>query len=553
MAHLPIAHTVMALQKSGGGDGESHAVASASGDVAGGAAVEVAELGGKRRKEGALSMGDVSLWLQLLRVEVRTVRVGCRELDARAQTCVFEGVVCVNVSRSAPLSRPSVILVDDTQRDGTPVISDDWCKLRHKSADPRYFSSRHWPLLTDTVAPQRSCLDAHYRTSSSLFDTAATNTTTTPPAPSDNGLTERMWGDMDFMKKYYREKRASVDMSRVKWVPSLSLVDLDYADNSHNNHLVKDILWLLDIDLFQDSLDIQPHPAHPHHSRAADSHHPAAPSAHLTPDDHSDSPTSKTSASGSDGERESEEREGLNERYLMFRRSKHIYLPQSREQFEKQTSRDVNRLTYSIILRKNLTSLYPNITKDDLHTAPISPRKTTPLLCAYPELLSKTNSTNTTSTTPDNGRESDGELIFHQDKVLQDNETELICTRRMMVGAKIGNGAHERVCREIRTRAFELYGIQRPPMRSRGQITFPQPPRSILVLDRHVSRKFGNAQQLLQALLHRFEPLGVAVNYLTTANMTTAEQFVRVYSSAGVIITPHGSHNMGQLFMHRYR
>lgn len=447
---------------------------------------------------------DLDTWLQYMRYakkygendqhdaaenQVKTVRTACRELEARAQTCVFEGIACINVSRSAPLSRAQVIFVDDYQSDGTPVPSDKWCQNRHMSADPRYFSSRHWPFLTNTVSPQQSCLDAYYRKSTSLFTNSSLNAENNLPHA---GL-------------------PSVNMSRIKWLPSISLVDLDYVEGSHNNHLLKDIIWLLDISLFQDSLAVQ---------------HP---------------PTNNPS---------------YNEGLHLFRKSKHIYLPQSRIQFEKQLSADINRLTYSLILQKDVRKLYPNVTNEDLHNSPSIKRTAISILDAFPELIKNGSSISHTNdnTSSDKGASPDsGELIFHQDIVLNQNETDLVCTPRIMVGAKIGNGAHERVCREIRSRAYDLYGIKRPPVVFKGQIRFPQPPKSILVLDRHITRKIENAKELVDALKNRFEPDGVNVSYITTSNISTAEGFVRVYSSAGVIITPHGSHNMGLLFMHRYR
>lgn len=418
---------------------------------------------------------DFSRWMAHLRAfgagdntaGIRSVRTACRELEANAQTCVFEGLFCVDVANGTAHGRAKVFIVDDSQTDGATVPSDNWCRERHQSADPRYFSARRWPFPTDTVAPQRSCLDARYRTTSSLFGTG------------------------DAFANNESAELASFT-SRMKWLPSLALVDLDYVDNTHNNHLVKDILWLLDAALFQKSLSIEKRPGYTVHRALNDV----------------------------DG--------------YLFRTEPHIYLPQTRAQFEKQTSKDVNRLTYSIILRKNARRLYPNLTDEELHDASKKQRHTTrPLLETYPELAK-------------------GQLQFHGD-LIDDPDVDLVCTPRLTVGAKMGNGAHERVCRELRTRGFELYGIPRPPVTRRGQINFPQPPKSVLILDRHVTRNIANVNDLLQFLKQQLGPLGVPVSYVSTKDLSTAEEFVRVYSSAGVILTPHGSHNMGQIWMHRYR
>lgn len=377
---------------------------------------------------------------------IRTNRTACREMEAGAQTCVFDGLACIDINNSSTSTRPLVYLVDDTQPHNSTVPSDRWCSLRHQSADPRYFSTRHWPILNDTVAPQQSCLDARYVKSA------------------------------DLLQGHFKpsEKQAP----RVQWLPTISLIDLDYLDNSHNNHLVKDIIWLLDISLFQTSLT------------------------------------------------------GVQDNSSIFPPHRHIYLPQTRVNFMAQTKRDVNRLTYSLILRKPLDRLYAGHNREDMKT-PQRKRGTMDLMKAHPELDS-------------------GQLHFHLDKKSA-QEHDLVCTSRLTVGAKIGNGAHERVCREMRSRSYELFGIKRPPVVRRGQINYPQPEKSILVLNRHITRKIGNVDEVVAELRLRFEPLGIPVRLETTELLGTAEDFVRVYSSAGVIVTPHGSHNMGLFWMHRFR
>lgn len=163
----------------------------------------------------AAARASFDTWLlHLRRVAIResgtanisTARVGCREYESGAQSCVFEGLICVDTRRNAtepgtesePV-RPPVYIVDDEADAETQLHSDWWCQYRHQAADPRYFGSRHWPILENTVAPQWSCMDAVYKNQSGLL-----------------GL-------------------LSNGSHSVKWVDTMTLVDLDYKANSHNS------------------------------------------------------------------------------------------------------------------------------------------------------------------------------------------------------------------------------------------------------------------------------------------------------------------------------
>lgn len=415
---------------------------------------------------------DMKQWISHLRQKsndsqsIISKRTTCHELDAKAQTCVFEGILCINVSSTVHQiqqgKRPKIYIIDDSKEDHQKVPSDDWCSYLWKSADPRYYASRHWPLLDDTIVPQQSCMDAAYRTSKSLLT-------------NDIG-------------------------HRIKWLSSIALLDVDHGGNDHNTHFAIDTLWILDAFLHDESMSMQQRPGYPIHRQE---------------DDH-------------DG--------------LLLRTDVHYYIPQTHELFLQQTIRDVNRLLFSIILRKDSRKLYRNITDYDLfqyHNINTSEeigkweRHTTEqLLDVYPELQSK--------------------FHFHGD-IIKDTNTELVCTPRLTTGMKTGFSTAERVCREIRTRAFELYGIQRPVVKPLGQIVYPQPPRSILVLDRHYTRKIANADQFVSQLTDLMKKHDVDVKYTTTDKVFTAEDFVRIFSSAGVVIAAHGGQNMGQMFMHRHR
>lgn len=391
---------------------------------------------------------------------VSTRRTSCRELDAHGQTCVFDGLACVDLRSSEVM-----FAHHDPTYHGRRLRSDNWCKLRHQAADPRYMSSRHWPLLNDTDVPQRSCLSARYGRAAAVADLAQNAQHTT-------------------------------------WVGRLSLVNLDYEDNTHNNHLLKDIAWLLDSSLFEGSLRGKLDPG-----------------------------------SIGNGDSESDSDKDSDELFSPYRK---ILLPQTRTQFEKQTSRDVNRLTYALILRKDVRKLYPQYSADELaHAVRTNSRsvQTIPLLQAYPELESQ--------------------LLFRPDIMdaaeKQWQERETVCTSRLFVGAKMGDLGHERVCRYMRGQTYEALGIQRPDIVRLGQIRYPQPPKRLLILDRHVTRRLGNAEQAVRELTERLGRHGVEVVYRTTQELGTAADFVRVYSSAGVILSPHGSHNMGLIWMQRFR
>lgn len=393
---------------------------------------------------------------------IRTQRTACRELEIGAQTCVFEGIICANVSSTPSDFNPVYYLVDDTKPDGEIVAHDSWCRLRHVSGDPRTFGNRQWPRLNNTFVPQLSCLNATYRTTSSLF------------GYDRNGLSN-----------------SQSFSSNIRWFSSLHSVLLTYQNNDHNYHLLVDIYWLLDLALFQKSLDIRPRPGHP------ESHLPS------------------------------------DEDLTLFHQPQHYYMGQSKEDFIRQTRRDENRLAYAIIMQKDPRKLYSNFSDDELHAPSDIERPSAPLLDAFPELVSQ------------------NEMLFHGDMFA--NQSDLVCTARLTVGAKIQDTGHERVCRHIREKSYELYGLQRPPIKRVGRLNFPQPPKSILVLNRHASRKIGNPNELLRGLRTAFEPLGVEIKYITTQNLRTAEQLVRVFSSAGVIIAPHGGQNIGALWMQRFR
>lgn len=136
-------------------------------------------------------------------------------------------------------------------------------------------------------------------------------------------------------------------------------------------------------------------------------------------------------------------------------------------------------------------------------------------------------------------------------KMRKDENVDLVCTSRLTVGSKLGNTGHERVCPELRQKGWELFGIAPPPMVRVGQIYYNRPPRRIMVLQRHMHRRIGNLQDLMTKLQLEFGNY-VEVELVSTSDLKTAEDHVRIFSRADVLITPHGSQAMGQMWMPRH-
>ena len=377
-------------------------------------------------------------------------RLGCREYQAGLQSCVFSGIICANTSAAHDFPFLDFYLVDDTKRDVQEVPSDKWCRMRYQTSDPKYYSaSRHWPILNDTIVPQGSCLSAYYRTLDSLLG---------------KRLKQSTGGNIPGMK----------------WVPSLHVLNMDYAKNNHNFHLLMDIVWMLDIVLWQQSLKLGSHPA--------------------------------------------------NDQAQLFENWKYIIMQHGKDDFRAQTSRDVNSLLYALVLQLPLSKLYPNLTRSEVRRAPDVPRKAVPFFKAYPKMERR--------------------ILFHKD-IHKNSDTDLVCAPRLTAGSKLGELGHERVCRDIRNRGWDFFGIQRPEMVHAGRVYFEQPPLTVLIMQRHISRKIDNAEELQTAIEKKLGKYGVKVIAATTKDLEEAENWVRLFSKAGVMVGPHGGQSMGMVWMPR--
>lgn len=378
--------------------------------------------------------------------ESKTQRIGCRELTGGAQTCSFSGLSCIE-TQSGNEGNPKVLFLSERNQNERKVPTDDWCGLRNQSSDPRYWgSSRHWPIKENTVVPQHSCLNAVYKNVES-FEA--------------------------IFKRY-----------NVIFYPSIWVVNLDYRKNNHNNHLLMDIIWILDAVLWKNSLQLSS--------------------------------------------------EMDNTKNVFSEGPQHIYLPQGKTDFRRQTSRDVNRFLYAIILDLNISKLYENSTQVYKKSHNALQRNTRPLLDAYPEL----NDNKT--------------LLFHHE-LIKNKKIDMVCTKKLTAGAKLSNGGHERVCRNIRTKSYTFFGIRDLPKVKFGNIFYPRPPKRVLILQRHLNRGISNAHELAVALIDEFSSFGVEVEILSTAEIQSAESQVRSLSNYGIVITPHGSQAMGLIWMREFR
>ena len=389
-------------------------------------------------------------WLSFLQSHPHTERLGCREYSTGSQSCVYAGLACIDASNSTN-RRPVVYFIDDSQPDFDPVPHDDWCATRNSSTDPRYHASYYFEHLNHTFAPRRACLDAYFRTTASLLGSSP------------------------------RRK-----LPVINWRSNLWLVDLEFPENDHNPSLFTDLLWILDVAVWQNTWDIRDSPFTPHMQ-----------------------PLFQT------GERS-------------------FYLPQTRQQFDI-TQRNVYRLIYAMILQLDLKQLFPDLTAADLSQPPeseASSRSAQPLFDAYPQLKDS--------------------FVFHGEQTARD-DVELVCTPRLSVGAKVYDGAHERVCRNLRQQGYDLFGIKLPPLKGFGQVRYAPLPKRVMILQRHDKRRIGNVEELVKGLQDGVGAYDVEIEVVSTNMLKTAEDWVRVMASAGVVISVHGSHLVGQIWMKRHR
>ena len=363
----------------------------------------------------------------------RVRRIGCRLYERGLQSCVYQGLICINVRKKPTRSwtNPTVYFVDDKHNDGAQVSHDNWCGMRYQSASPFYYGAREWPVRPDLTAPRGSCLNAIWRTTASLF-----NNGTRP---------------------------------KVRWVPNLSLVNLDYLDNDHNVHFLMDTIWLLDVALWQSSI--------------------------------------------------TEDKEAPK----LFPTSGNIMFPNSRALFEVQMKRNVNQFIFSLILQLNLSRLHRD-------TNTLLSNRMPPLTSTFPTLKKR--------------------LVFFKDERLKPHD--LICTNRFAAGAKLGDMGHPTVCAHIRRLSWAHFGLSPPESRTTGYLKFEQPPKRVALLDRHVTRQFRNKWAILTALRelakkHNFE---LVVN--STSELKSVEDQVRFFRGVGVLVTPHGGHVMGAVWMPRF-
>lgn len=366
---------------------------------------------------------------------IKTVRIGCLDYEEGAQTCAFEGLICINTSYSTRGLLGSVYFIDDTKEIGAKVSADHYAQLFRKPSSP-WFHGPKWDGMSETVAPHQSGLEALYYSSGIL------------------------------------------EGKRIKWVPTLWLFDvLSFAN--HNNDMLADYIWMLDAQLYRNS-------------------------------------TKREYLS------EYQRKKKMDHDSDLFEDGpKYVYTPHSISSFRRFESRSINRLTLALALNLDPKRLFR-----------ASTNKTLPFFMAYPELSKR--------------------FIMHQE-VVRKRKTDFLCTSRLTTGAKRFFGANDRVCEHIRRAGYKLFNIRYPQIRSVGAtLRYPQPPRNIVVIQRHINRGFYNVKEVMSALHKSFDPHGIPIKLMYTSDLEEPESWVRAFSEAGVLITTHGSQSMGQFWMPRY-
>eukprot|EP00177_Eucheuma_denticulatum_P000928 GFKZ01001687.1.p1 GENE.GFKZ01001687.1~~GFKZ01001687.1.p1 ORF type:complete len:498 (+),score=33.92 GFKZ01001687.1:252-1745(+) len=359
------------------------------------------------------------------------------------------------------------------------------------------FNAQHYYFIDDTK-PDRHELpsDAWCRHRSHTSDPRYFGTSAHWPIRNGTIIPQQ-----SCLRAYYRTSAsvfgpnptAALTSPSILWIPSaIWHVDLLMVKHSHNFHVFMDTIWMLDVRLFHASLHLISTPDQP------------APESALNLADHffPDGP-------------------------------QHVYLPQGKQDFESQTSNDLTRLLYAITLDLDPLLLYPNQTAEDLRQ-PKSDRFTAPLLEAYPHLIPSRK------------------LLFHRE-LLENPDVDLVCAPRLSAGPRQPNSGHERVCRELRKSGWELFGLKEPEMKRVGRLWFPQPPKKIVVLDRHLTRRIENFDEVVAGVRKAFEGEGWEVEALTTESLKSVERMVRLFAGTGVLITPHGGHCHGLIWMPRHR
>lgn len=375
------------------------------------------------------------------------IRLGCREFPKRGQTCAYGGTTCVDMNDR----KPFVYFLSSTQKDFSEVSSDLWCEHREKSAHLFYWGGpREWPPPA-SFAPRQSCLRAKWRSFESLFGGKQNKT-----------------------------------QSKIRWVPDLAYFKPDYRDDNHNNHYLMDMVWHLDLVIWNYKLNASV-VGFPNH----------------------------------------------------FKPPNHIFLPQTRQEFDRQTSRDVNRLLFSIIFGMDLNQLYVEQKRTEIEGLD-GKLETRPLFKAYPYL-----------------NES---IEFYEANTESEPEknvtlaTDLLCTKRLLVGAKLGDLGHDRVCTHIREESWDFYNITTPPnsYAATGYLHIDRAPRRVVLLNRHITRGFRNLDQVVAKLEKLSKQYSFEFEVASTRDFITAEDHVKFFSRIGVLLSTHGSQDMGVIWMPRY-
>ncbi len=208
----------------------------------------------------------------------------------------------------------------------------------------------------------------------------------------------------------------------------------------------------------------------------------------------------------------------------LFQPANHVFMASSVAQFEGLS--DMSRFLFALLMRLDVKRLYQKQTMDEEKHL-----WTRSLFEAFPRLKSKL-------------------LFFNEQR--DDTPFDLVCTRRFTVGPKSSDLGDPRVCEYLRSSGWRLLGIKEPGYGSVGTIQYSRPPRKVVLLQRHDKGGIRNVEALTKSLKQTATKYGFQFELHSTESLKTAVEHVRLFAGIGVLLTPHGEHEIGSIWMPRH-
>ena len=211
----------------------------------------------------------------------------------------------------------------------------------------------------------------------------------------------------------------------------------------------------------------------------------------------------------------------------LFPKSTHILLANSKSQFSNLN--DLSHFLFALLLQLDVKHLYHKQSIDeDKHLW------TKSFFDSFPSLSQN--------------------ILFYQDEMIH-SKNDLICTRRLTVGPKSNSLGHPRVCEYLRTSGWDLLDIKQSENidGTNGEIIkFSKPPRKVVLLQRHGQGSIRNLDELSESLKQAATKFGFEFELHSTETLKTAVEYIRLFSNVGVLLTPHGDHEIGTIWMPRH-